>query len=96
MDQKLVDLALRRGELLAEIRQQRGALATSVVPLASILHKLDKVGDGVQWLKHHPLVVGGAAFALVVSKPSRIWRWGKRSLALWRGWSALRNRLQLF
>lgn len=95
MDQKLIELAQRRGELLAEIRQQRASLAASVTPLASVLHKLDKVGEGVQWLKRHPAAVALGAFALVVSKPRRAWRWAKRSVVLWRGWSALRNRFQL-
>lgn len=95
MDQRRVDLALRRGELLAQIRQQRADLAQFTPPLIGLLDKVDKVGAGVHWLKNHPAAVAASVFALVVSRPRRAWRWAKRSLAVWRGWSTLRQRLSL-
>jgi hypothetical protein len=43
-------------------------------------------------LRRNPLVVGAAALVLVLLKPARLWRWGRRSLFVWQGWRALRQK----
>lgn len=92
MTSKLVELAVRRGELKAKIAMQRDALEMHARPLAEALGKADHVVAGVDWLKHHPGAVGAAAVAFVAVKPRRAWRWGRRGLMLWQSWRTLRRR----
>lgn len=92
MEDRLVDVARRRGELLAEIRQQRVRVAALSQPLAGVLGKVDRVGAAIHWLKTHPAAVAVSVAAMVVSRPRKLWGLAKRSFALWRGWSSLRRR----
>lgn len=93
MTSKLIELAVRRGELKAKIEMQRTALGQHVRPLAGILSKADRVVASVDWLKHHPGAVGAAVAALVVARPKRAWNWARRGFFLWQSWQALRRRL---
>lgn len=92
MTSRLIDLAVRRGELKARIEMQRGALALHAQPLVAALAKGDQVLAGVDWLKRHPGAVGAAVAALVVLKPRRAWRWARRGLVIWQSWRSLRHR----
>lgn len=95
MNDKLLELATRQGELKARIAAQRTLLGQHAQPLESALARGDAVLQGVDWLKHHPVAVGAAVAAVVVARPRRAWRWAKRSFFLWRGWRALRTSLSL-
>jgi len=93
MNGRLLELATRRGVLKARIDAQRLQLARHAEPLEKALAAGDKVVDGVEWLKHHPAVVGTAVAAVVVMRPKRAWRWAKRGIFVWRGWQALKTTL---
>lgn len=93
MNPKLLELATRHGALKARIDEQRRSLARHVVPLEAALAKGDTVLRGVDWLKHHPAAIGIAVAAAVVMRPTRVWRWARRSFFLWRGWQAVRKSL---
>lgn len=93
MNPKLLELAMRHGALQARIAEQRRQLARHAVPLEAALAKGDAVLDGVDWLKHHPAAVGIAVATVVVARPKRAWRWARRGFFLWRGWTAIRNKL---
>lgn len=93
MNPKLLELATRHGALKARIDEQRRQLARHAEPLQGALAKGDTVLKGVDWLKHHPAAVGAAVAVVVIARPKRAWRWGRRSFLLWRGWQALKGTL---
>ena len=88
-----LDVAMRHGALRARIAAQRADLKQHVAPLEATLGGADKALAGVVWLKHHPAAVAAAVAVLVVARPKRAWRWGKRGFVLWRGWQVVRKSL---
>ncbi|MEY2631670.1 MAG: hypothetical protein RIR00_324 [Pseudomonadota bacterium] len=88
-----IDLAVRRGALQAQIAMQRQQLGPLLRPVENGLAVADQAVKGAQWLRAHSLQVGAAALVLALLRPRRAWRWGRRSFALWRGWQALKQRL---
>ena len=93
MNQRLLELATRRGALLARCAAQREALAQHVEPLEAVLLAGDKGLAGIDWLKQHPLAVGAAAAGLALLKPQRAWRWAQRGFFVWRGWKTVEKTL---
>lgn len=93
MQARLLELAVRKGELKARSAQQRDALAASTWPVEKALGVADSALLGVDWLKRHPGTVGLAVAAAAILRPRRSWRWARRGFFLWSGWRALRKRL---
>lgn len=93
MQPRLLELAVRKGELKARCAQQRDTLAASVWPVEKALGAADSALLGVDWLKRHPGTVGVVVAAAVILRPRRSWRWARRGFVLWSGWQALRKRL---
>ena len=91
--QRLLELATRRGELTATIAMQRSALQSHMRPLLPVFGVADRAVDGAHWLRRHPWVVGVALAVVAIARPVRAWRWGKRAFFLWRGWKNLRTKL---
>jgi hypothetical protein len=79
----------RRGELLqARSALLRGALAQDSRALQMPLAVADQVLAGGRWLKSHPEAVAVGVAALVLWRPRRVWRLGRR---LWSGWRLWRR-----
>ena len=93
MNEKLLELAARRGALAVRIGNQRDKLAREAAALNGVFSTGDAVLRGVNWLKEHPLAVGAAVAGAVVVRPRRALRWAKRGYFVWRGWRAMRNTL---
>ncbi len=93
MNQKLLDLATRHGALKVRIDAQRRQLALHAQPIERAFTRGDKVLEGVDWLKHHPVAVGLGVAAVVVARPRRAWRWAQRGFFIWRGWQAIKQSL---
>lgn len=91
--QRLLELAERRGELTAHIAMQRAAIAAHAGPVARLLGTADRAIEGTHWLKRHPQVVLAFVAGLAVVRPRRAWRWAKRAFFLWRSWKTLRTHL---
>lgn len=83
------DLAARRHELVGRSRSLRVQLVADVQTLAPVLTTADRVRGGIHWLKQNPLWLGVAVAALVVWRPSRLWRWGSKAWSAWRFWQRL-------
>ncbi|QEL63586.1 hypothetical protein OTERR_01100 [Oryzomicrobium terrae] len=96
MNERRLELAMRRGWLQSEIDLQRRRIAAQAQPLAQTLGKVDGLADRVRRLREHPGLIGAAVAALVILRPRRLWRWGKRGLALWTLGRSLRGRLADF
>ena len=96
MDERLIELYVRRGRLRERIGTQRQLIARELAPLAKAMGVADQ---GVAWLHRarayvqaHPGVVAAVVVAVVVWRP----RWVLRSLRWgfvgWQGWRAWRTR----
>ena len=83
------DLAARRHELVGRSRTLRAQLVVDAQVVAPVLTTVDRVCGGVQWIKQHPVWLGVAVAALVVWRPSRLWRWGSKAWTVWRFWQRL-------
>lgn len=95
MNPRLLELAVRRGQLSVHIDLQRQTLAQQLAPVATAAAVADQAVAGVDWLKRNPKVVAVAVAVLVALKPKRLWSWSRKAFMLWRGWSALKSRLPL-
>ncbi len=93
MNPRLLELREQRGALRARCAAQRHALAVHGEALKRVCSVADRLRAGLHWVRQNPAVVGVAATALVLMKPSRAWRWGRRALWAWQGWRALRQRI---
>ena len=91
--QRLLELAERRGELTAHIAMQRMAIAGHSRPVERVLGRADQAVRGISWLNRHPQIVLAFVAGIVIVRPRRAWRWAKRGFFVWRGWKALRAQL---
>lgn len=88
---RLLELREQRGQLCARCEAQRDAFAaTHGASLARVFSVADTARSGAGWVERHPGVVGLVAL-LLIRRPRRLWRWGKRAFVVWRGWRALRT-----
>jgi hypothetical protein len=97
MNQKLIDISIRRGRLIERIAYQRAALGRDMQPICGVLrtadHTIARVRTATNFLKKHPGLVLAAAALLASLKPRRVWRWAKRGFVVWRTWKTLRKQL---
>jgi hypothetical protein len=83
MNQGDLDLALKKQRLQlrsALLRRQMSAHAAGIAPIGTAA---DRVQAAVAWLRAHPLLPIAAAVALIVARPRRALRWGRRAFSLW-------------
>jgi len=97
MDQRLIELHLKRGRLLERIAMQRTTLARQVAPVRAALDVTDRaiavVRDSARFVRQHPTGVAALVAVTVALRPRVLWRWLQRSFVVWRSWRALRGRL---
>lgn len=76
MIERRLQLATRRGELLARSRMQRQQLSRDLAPLADALGSVDRglhhLNRAGRWLQRNPAVVGAAVATLMVLRPRRV------------------------
>lgn len=92
MDERLIELYVRRGRLRERIGAQRVLLARDLAPVAGALGVADQ---GVAWLRRvqayvqqRPGVVAAVVVALMVWRPRWMWRslrWAWFGWRVWRG-----------
>ncbi|EXI74377.1 MAG: hypothetical protein AW07_01919 [Candidatus Accumulibacter sp. SK-11] len=97
VNQELIDLAVERGRLLERISSQRQLLAQQLQPVGAAMGAADRVVASARrcgdYLKRHPELVATSVAVLVILRPSRVWRWGRRGFFAWRTWRMLRREL---
>jgi len=87
MNEKLLGLAQRRGELLARIAVQREEMAEIEAEWNAPLALADQGMAAVRFLRHHPLLVAGAiAFVAIRRHSMAALMWG-----VWRVWKGYRD-----
>ena len=84
-------LLRRRSQLLSQCDQQRAEIALHIVRLDAPIRLADRLINVMRCVRRHPLVVGAAAAALLVTQRRGLLKWGRRGLVVWRAWRALRG-----
>lgn len=95
MNERMLELRQRRGELLARIAVQRGQIGEMASRCEGPLALADQGVAALRFLRGHPLLVGGVA-ALVVWRRKGMAGLLRRSWLLWKGYRYFvnfRNRL---
>ncbi len=90
MNDREVELALRKQRLLIESADLRQAIKNDVSGLGPLFQAGDAVVVGVRWLRQHAGLVAGVSALLLVARPRRLWRWTRRGLSAWRAWRKLK------
>jgi hypothetical protein len=99
MRKTLVNLHLKRGQLVERIAQQRATLAREAAPLRAACDTTDwllatvrdTLRQASQLVQRHPAATAGLVAALIALKPRRVVRWLGRTLLVWRSWRSLRQ-----
>lgn len=93
---KRLQLAEKRGRLLAQIAAQRQTLAGQVAPVVAALavadQGLDLLDRAKRCIQRQPAIVGAAVALLFVLRPRRLFRWSRRAWLLWKTIGTLRQR----
>lgn len=93
MNEKQIDILLRRERLRERIRHQRTEMAQQVRPVVVTLAVGDTIAGTVRCLGEHPLTLACSVAALALWRPKGVFRWGRRAFVAWRSWRFLRGRL---
>lgn len=86
MNRRLHELALRKQRLQFQsglLRDRWAAQAGGVQPL---LAGIDRVGQGVNWVRRHPAAVVATGVALLIARPRATLRWARRAFIAWQAW----------
>jgi pterin-4a-carbinolamine dehydratase len=83
MNQRLVELALKRQRLQLRAGAQRLELRQQLTAYAPVVKFADQVRAGIEYVKHHPHWLVGIAVAVVVARPRRAFRWLRRGFVAW-------------
>ncbi|MBK1680321.1 YqjK-like family protein [Rhodocyclus tenuis] len=100
MNDRLIDIGVRRGRLLERIASQRAAIGSDLAPVRDALRATDRavvlLRSAADTLRRHPAMVLAGVAIFIALKPRRLWRWGRRAFVVWRSWRFLRQRLAAF
>ena len=91
MNLRRLELALAKQRLTLQsdgLRQQFSAAASEWKPA---LRSVDRLRQGVDWLRRHPPLLVGLAVALFVARPRAVLRLAGRGWMLWRLLRGLRD-----
>lgn len=90
---RLQALAIQRLELIERITHERAALSQNAEVLQRLARIIDRVGEGIHYLKAHPATMILPAIIAAVARP---WRWlsfAAGGFGLWRILARIRHRL---
>jgi len=96
MTGRMIEITLRREQLIANCQTQRAELSALAQELQGPLRVADRVVDGVRYLRAHPVLLAAGVAALVVVRRRGWWQWMRRGIVLWRTYRALRTSAQQF
>jgi len=86
-------LARQRDDLVAQIAIERAAIAQNGASLRRLSRMIDKIRDGIQYLKRHPEALLLPVVVTVVSRPWRLLALAISGLGLWRMAQSWRRRI---
>jgi len=88
MNPKLVEIALRKQRLQLRAERQRTELMAGLAAVDVVLDGVDRLRDGIGWLRQHAPAVSTFALVLLVLRPRFTLRWARRA---WLGWQLYRR-----
>lgn len=94
MNSRLIELALAKQRLTLrsdDLRQQFAAAASDWKPAFSVV---DRLRQGVDWLRRRPLLLVALAVALLVARPRAVVSLAGRGWLAWRMFRGLSGRLR--
>lgn len=83
MNQKMTQLAERRGQLVAQAAAQRTALARDLEPWRARLAVADKGISIIGHVGRNPALIAGAVLLFAAFRPRRIGTWLQRGWMVW-------------
>lgn len=83
MSDKLIRLAARREQFIAQAAAQRMALAHSIEPWRVPLALADQGLAAVRFIKSHPAWLVSGAVLLAALRPGRVGKWLRRGWVTW-------------
>jgi hypothetical protein len=86
-------LVRQREDLVAQIAIERAALAQNGASLRRLSRMIDRIRDGIQYLKIHPEALLLPVVITVVSRPWRLLTLAVSGVGLWRMAQIWRRRL---
>lgn len=93
MNPKVLELALRKQRLQFRAEQERVELLVGVDAVDAVLHQVDRLRDGVSWLRQHAPAVSTFVLVLLVLRPRFTLRWARRGFVTWQMYRRLRSGL---
>jgi hypothetical protein len=91
MNPRLIELALKKQQLVsrsAVLRQDWRRHASILEPWCT---GVDRVRDAGRWLRQHPQWLAGVATTLLVARPRAVFRWSRRAFAAFGYWRQVRG-----
>lgn len=90
MNTRAIVLARRREALLRRSNLLRRRMRHDAMALQPALVWMDRVHDGVMWLRNNPLVALAGGLGLAVSRPQRWLGLGMRAWSMWQTFKRVR------
>lgn len=90
MNERLIEIRLRRAELQALIAEQRGQIAEFGQRWQSAFRLADKGVSVFRFLRQQPLI-SGVLTALLVRHRREVWRVARNAYGLWKGLGVFRG-----
>lgn len=90
---KTLALVSQRNDLVAQISIERAAIARNGASLRQLSRMIDKVRDGIRYLKSHPEALLLPVVITAVSRPWRLLTWAISGVGLWRMAQMWRRRI---
>ena len=94
MNQKLIELALKKQRLQLQAAAQRVMIMQALESAAPAFGAAEKVRSGWRWAKAHPEWLAGIGVALLVARPRAFFRWAKRGFFIWRSLRRLHGAIE--
>lgn len=94
MNPVALELALKKQRLQIAGETLRADFGRHAGGLRPACAGADLAVDAVCWLRDRPQILVATTVALLVAKPSRVWRWGRRAVLGWQAWRKLRGLIE--
>ena len=91
MSSRQIELALKKQRLQLASASLRDECLGHLAGLAPACAVVDSARDGALWLRRHPEALVAVLTALIVARPSRLWRWSRRAVFAWQAWRRIEH-----
>ena len=92
MNQRMLELALKKQRLLIDCATQRRQFAAQAQGLQPLFSGADKLAAGVQWVRQHPALLAASSAAIFILRPRFLVRLAMRGFSAWQMLQAFRSR----